>query len=190
MEIARQWLGIANDTCSLYHMAGAAEVCVPAIHSLPRTQNGAGSRDNYGHHEGAQPPRSRQAHLDSQQYFVEQATAWYVRLSIARIRATGVTDLCRPDRKIIAEASLRDGRIDIPDAAARPFADQGFGRHVVRQGKRRNRFSQGRDLLLLPQQAGPVPRNSPRRDGVSSARNTSSRARARGRYLSVSAGRR
>jgi AcrR family transcriptional regulator len=34
--------------------------------------------------------------------------------------------LCRPDRKIIAETSLRDRRIDIPNAAVRPFADQGF----------------------------------------------------------------
>jgi AcrR family transcriptional regulator len=33
--------------------------------------------------------------------------------------------LCRPDRKIIAEASLRDRKIDTPDAAARPFVDQG-----------------------------------------------------------------
>jgi AcrR family transcriptional regulator len=47
-------------------------------------------------------------------------------LSIARIRATGVTDLCRPDRKIVAEASLRDRRIRILDAAARPFVGQGF----------------------------------------------------------------
>jgi len=51
---------------------------------------------------------------------------WYVRLSIARIRATGVTDLCRADRKIIAQASLRDRRIDILDAAARSFVGQGF----------------------------------------------------------------
>jgi hypothetical protein len=50
---------------------------------------------------------------------------WYVRLSIARICVTGVTDLCRPDRKTIAEASLRDRRIDILDAAAGPFVGQG-----------------------------------------------------------------
>jgi AcrR family transcriptional regulator len=34
--------------------------------------------------------------------------------------------LCRPDRKIIAEAVLPDRRIDILDAAARPLVDQGF----------------------------------------------------------------
>jgi AcrR family transcriptional regulator len=34
--------------------------------------------------------------------------------------------LCRPDLKIIAEASLRDRRIDIPYAAARHFGDQSF----------------------------------------------------------------
>jgi AcrR family transcriptional regulator len=34
--------------------------------------------------------------------------------------------LCRPDRKIIAQASLRDRWIDILDAAARPFVGQGF----------------------------------------------------------------
>jgi AcrR family transcriptional regulator len=57
---------------------------------------------------------------------VGHATAWYVRLSIARIRAAGVTDLCRADGKIIAEASLRDHWIDIPDAAARRLLGQGF----------------------------------------------------------------
>jgi AcrR family transcriptional regulator len=37
-----------------------------------------------------------------------------------------VTDLCRLYRKIIAEASLLDRRIDILEAAARPFVSQGF----------------------------------------------------------------
>jgi AcrR family transcriptional regulator len=45
---------------------------------------------------------------------------------MARIRAAGVTDLCKPDRKIIAQASSRDHRIDILDAAARRFVGQGF----------------------------------------------------------------
>jgi hypothetical protein len=76
--------------------------------------------------EDAWPPRNRRAHLATQQYFVGRATAWYVRLSIARIRATGITALCRPNWKIIAEAALQDRRIDILDAAARPFVDQGF----------------------------------------------------------------
>jgi AcrR family transcriptional regulator len=34
--------------------------------------------------------------------------------------------LCRPDRKIVAQASLRDRRIDLLEAAARPFVGQGF----------------------------------------------------------------
>jgi AcrR family transcriptional regulator len=34
--------------------------------------------------------------------------------------------LCRPDRKIIAEVSLRDRRMDILDATARPFVGQAF----------------------------------------------------------------
>ena len=33
--------------------------------------------------------------------------------------------MCRPSRRIVAEASLQDRRIDTPDAAARPFVDQG-----------------------------------------------------------------
>jgi AcrR family transcriptional regulator len=44
----------------------------------------------------------------------------------SRGSAPRVTDLCRLDRKIIAEASLLGRRIEILEAAARPFVSQGF----------------------------------------------------------------
>jgi hypothetical protein len=89
--------------------------------------------------------------------------------------------LCTPDGKIVAEASLRDRRINILDAAARPLVVQGFAATSLDRVSDEIGSGRGRDLLLLPQKAGPVPRGSPPRDGVSPARNTySSRERGEG----------
>jgi AcrR family transcriptional regulator len=88
--------------------------------------------------------------------------------------------LCRPDRKIIAEASLRDRKIDTPDAAARPFVDQG----VVAMSL--DRVSD--QIGLAGSAIYCYYRSKPdlflaiyRRDGISRARNTpSSRERSEG----------